>query len=75
MKRPATPAPVKKREVDDRSASIVAMHTEGKTQKQIATEFGISVERVPQIIASALRSARGAGSHARKLTLTGRRTG
>ncbi|WP_157801396.1 sigma factor-like helix-turn-helix DNA-binding protein [Sphingobium sp. LB126] len=59
VKRPATPAPVKKRdEVDDRSARIVAMRAEGKTQKQIATEFGIGIERVRQIIARVERIER-----------------
>ncbi|MDF0546049.1 hypothetical protein PX699_27195 [Sphingobium sp. H39-3-25] len=59
VKRPARPAPVKKRdEVDARAERIVAMRAGGRTQRQITDEFGIGIERVRQIIARVERKDR-----------------
>lgn len=44
--------------VDERGARAIAMKAEGKTQRQIGVAFGISIDRVRQLMAAAASRAR-----------------
>ncbi len=59
VERPAAPRPAKPVDRDeDRGARMIAMKAEGKTQRQIADDFGISIDRVRQLIARTQSRAR-----------------
>jgi len=54
VNRPAQPAPAAGTDnVDERAMRMLAMKADGKTRRQIAAAFGISAERVHQVIARA----------------------
>lgn len=59
VRRPAPVAPASDvDEADDRAGRMIVMKAEGKTLRQIGTTFGISVDRVRQLMARAQSRAK-----------------
>lgn len=55
---PVAPASEEAEDADDRAARMIVMKAEGKTLRQIGTTFGISVDRVRQVMARAQSRAK-----------------
>ncbi|MCH4894975.1 hypothetical protein GO308_17875 [Sphingomonas sp. SFZ2018-12] len=52
------PGPVAKRETDDRGARMAARKAAGATYREIAAEFGVSKDRIRDLIAASERRAK-----------------